>query len=595
MSAQSNAQSTTNPLGIPVVALVRVSTEGQAAEGRGGIARQWETINRTIVAKGLNCVERIELVDVSGTTISQNVKMREVLRRILNGELQGIVVAELDRLFRPTEPSSYAILQVFKDMGANIYAGDFEYDLTTKTGLLFSSIRSAISGFEIGLMRERQQGAKEAKRRVGKCPTNEVTLPHGIGYSRKTESWLYTPEIASVVELFRLFDEEGIQNYTELSRRTGIKLGSIKVILRNPVYTGTRVIDTRRGEAKRTSKSGKVYRVKVPRPPEDVIKFKILEGIITEECHQRVLAALSRTRYNHVQRRVELQSVYLGTGVAFCGHCGLPFYHLVGKAAKLNRSAMTGYYQCKSHYYLFRKRYGKGCKQCHLRQDELDKAIDALAVSVLSSPAHLARILKSSISLASKLIAPFAQGVVSPTQQINELRRRDGRLVDGYENGVIEVDELRSKREAIRKEIDRLSKMQKPKKPAGNSELDKVARLIVKAALRYPTITDVNQKRKIIREIFAELHIRDKAIVSFRFHDSLMRGAAEGDGVINPTILIPEPICIGHLPDVIPKGTRRCLICKAVKPVADYYRKLNHCDPCRKEREKARYLRRKGR
>jgi DNA invertase Pin-like site-specific DNA recombinase len=141
-----------------VVSLVRVSTEGQAAEGRAGLERQREVIRRTIRAKNLNCIAHHELIDVSGTAVASDPVIKDIFRSILDGTISGVVVADLDRLYRPDEPQSFAVLQVFKDMGAKIYSGDAEYDLRTKDGLLFSSIRGAIAGFELGLIKERLHG-----------------------------------------------------------------------------------------------------------------------------------------------------------------------------------------------------------------------------------------------------------------------------------------------------------------------------------------------------------------------------------------------------------------------------------------------------
>ena len=145
------------PARIPVVGIVRVSTEMQASETRAGLARQREVIRLAVAAKGLHCVEVVEL-HISGTVAVGHPEMLRIYSKILSGEVKGVVVSDLDRLFRPSEPSSYAALQVFQDMGAKIYAGDTEYDLRTPNGLLHSSIRGAIAGYELCLIKERMEG-----------------------------------------------------------------------------------------------------------------------------------------------------------------------------------------------------------------------------------------------------------------------------------------------------------------------------------------------------------------------------------------------------------------------------------------------------
>lgn len=568
-----------------VVSLVRVSTEGQAAEGRAGLERQREVIRRTVKAKNLNCIAHHELIDVSGTAVAGHPVIKDIFRAILDGSISGVVVADLDRLYRPDEPQSFAVLQVFKDMGAKIYSGDAEYDLRTKDGLLFSSIRGAIAGFELGLIKERLHGAKETKRRAGKCPSGPQTLPLGIGYDRKAEEWQYTPEIGTVVELFRLFDRQGIHNYCELGRRTGIHHASVRCILRNPIYTGWRVIDKKRG-AKRVSRNGKNYRNKVARAPEEVIRTKALDGVVTEECFARVQAAMSRTKFNHADRLQSCATANLGAGLLLCARCGSPMFYLSGKRVAGKRH---GWVQCKANHYAYKTRLG-GCPQCHLRSDHVDEAISRLATEVLGTPRHLERIIRASLDKVRSTVIPITPPV-SQDGQVAELARRDTRLIKAYEDGVLTLDEFRTRREAIRKEREALSRSFAPPKSQDPDGLTKLARLVVKAAMRFPRTRDPFTRKKIIAEIFAEVHVRDRQIVGFRFRESLLGDAQLPEG---STIMLATPLTVGPQPEQLPEGTKRCIKCGEVKPVSEFYRELNRCNGCRKAEERERYLRRKG-
>lgn len=574
-------------LGIPVIELLRVSTEEQAQDTRAGLDRQRECNRRTILAKGLTCIHTVEL-HVSGTVAPSHPKMLEIFAMLSAGTAKGVVLSELDRIFRPDTPSGYAALQIFQDCGALLYAGDTIYDLTTSNGLLQSSIRSAIAGFELSLIKERMQGAKEAKRRAGKCPTNELTLPLGIGYDRATDTWNYTPEIGRVKLLFELFDQKGIRNYSELGRQVGLGSASVKCVLRNPIYTGWRIIDKKRG-AKRTSVSGKLYRVKVARPAAEVIRIKVLDGIILEECFERVAREMCLAKYNHLARFRANDSVNIGTGIAFCGCCGAQLMCVSGRGDK-RAGSKVGYYQCRANYYLYRKSLG-GCCQRHLRSDELDQAIVALTSTILRSPENLARILEASARKSNELIAPFTKAV-SPSVQFDELTKREKRLVDAYAAEVITLDELRVRRGAIARERSVLKRVSLVKPAPGKSEYLQMARVVVKAAHRFTSINDKHQQKEIIHELFSEIHVRQNQIISFRFRPSAFADVAGGNATGSSVVLLPEPFCVGPPPDVLPPDHRRCIKCSAVKPATDFYRKLNRCDPCRavecRERDKRR-------
>lgn len=579
--------------GIPVVELLRVSTEEQAQDTRAGLDRQRESNRRTILARGLNCIHTVEL-HVSGTVAPSHPKMLEIFAMLSAGTAKGLVCSEIDRIFRPDSPKGIAALQIFQDCGALLYAGEIIYDLTTSNGLLQSSIRSAIAGFELSLIKERMQGAKEAKRRAGKCPTNKITLPLGIGYDRPTDTWSFTPEIGRVKKLFELFDEKGIRNYSELGRQVDLGSASVKCVLRNPIYTGWRVFDKKRG-AKRTSVSGKLYRVKVPRAEADVIRVKVLDGIISDECFERVQREIQQTKFNHIQRYRSDDRVNLGAGLAFCGCCGQPFFCVSGRGDKLAGNKV-GYYQCRANHYLYRKRLGI-CKQRHLRSDELDQAITSLTSTLLRSPENLARILEASVQKSHEVITPFAK-VVVPSKQLEELARRDARVLLAYEAGAMTVDELRSKREAIRKERAVIEQVASPKAVAGKAEFLQMARMVVKAAYRFIGITDKREQKEIIHELLSEVHIRQSQIISLRFRPSAFAGVAGESAVGSKVILLPEPFWVGEPPDVLPPDHRRCIKCSAVKPVSEFYRKFNRCKPCvayqQRERDKRRRLKSNG-
>lgn len=571
-----------------MVGIVRVSTEMQAADSRAGLERQREVIRRTIDAKNLHCVEVVEL-HVSGTVAVGHPEMLRIFSRISDGSIKGVVVAELDRLFRPDEPSSYAALQVFKDMGANIFSGDTEYDLTTPNGLLHSSIRGAIAGFELSLIKERMQGAKEAKRRAGKCPTSAVTMPLGVGYDRKNDMWHYTSDISRVKLLFDLFDQQGIRNYSELGRKMGLGPASVKCVLRNPIYTGWRVIDKKRG-TKRVSATGKPYRVKVARAESEVIKHKVLDGIISEECFQRVQAEIAITKFNHNERHRSDDAVNIGTGIAFCGCCGQPMFCISGRR-KSGSGEKIGYYQCKANHYLYKRRLN-GCVQRHLNSNDVDKAIITLGATVLRSEAHLSRMLAESYRRSTELVTPFAQ-VAPPSAQLDDLLKRDKRLLDAYEEGAITVDELRHKREALRQKRAAIEEASNSAKPVSKDGFLAMARMVVKGARRFAAIKDKRQQKQVIHALLYEVHIRQDQIISFRFRPSAL-AAGWKDQTTSTTVLLPKPIVIGDQPESVPPGRRRCIKCNTVKAEADFYRKLNRCNACRTVEERVRYERRKA-
>ena len=106
-----NSGSSTSSI-IPVVELVRVSTETQAAEDKAGIPAQREANRQTCQRYGLHVAKTVELIDVSGANVFQTPEMQEIIQMIEAGRIQGIVTAEYSRLLRSDRWSDLAVLQM---------------------------------------------------------------------------------------------------------------------------------------------------------------------------------------------------------------------------------------------------------------------------------------------------------------------------------------------------------------------------------------------------------------------------------------------------------------------------------------------------
>lgn len=570
-----------------VVALIRVSTAGQANEDRGGIPRQRRVIDDTIRSKNLDCVRVYEISDVSGTQVLQNPDVLEILQLVKNRVISGLVVADLDRLFRPAEPTDYAILQVFKDTGAIIYSGDTEYDLSKRDSALFANIRSAISGFELSLMKDRQQGAKEAKRREGRCPSNHLTWPYATSFDRKQQKWIYTDAIATVIEAFRLYDGEGVTNYHEIGRRLGLFNVTVRNILRNPIYTGWRIIDEKRGE-KVVSKTGKTYRKKVKRKPDDVIRVQVIEvPAISQDCFDRVQLSMDEVRFNHHERRENEPVHNFGTGIGRCGHCGEILLCCSGKRKSGVRHAA---YWCKANYYVYRERLG-GCKLPNIRQPDLDALIEAFAVEILCKPSNLTAVIVGSLERSNEVISPFPAATAGA--QIDAIKTKEKRWLAAYEAGAFSAEELRTRREQLRREVAAV-KAKQPAERRGNSlELEQFVGLVVRGAMRLKRLTDRSEKKAIIQSLFSEVYVKSDCITAFKFRADLPTLDGVSDVASRAPIQVEPPFRLLPPPVPVQAGHKRCSDCGDVHPLALFYPNKGQCKPCIKVKMSAAHRRRK--
>jgi DNA invertase Pin-like site-specific DNA recombinase len=165
-----------------VIELIRVSTEGQAADDRASIPAQRTVNRRTCAQYGLEIVKSIAFADVSGASVLLAPEMQQLLAAMQEPGIAGVVAREFSRLMRPENFSDYALLQAFVDTQTVLYLPEGPLDLTTKTGRLMGTIRAAIAGLERAEILERVWSAKEEKRRRGELGQSKIVLPYGVGY-----------------------------------------------------------------------------------------------------------------------------------------------------------------------------------------------------------------------------------------------------------------------------------------------------------------------------------------------------------------------------------------------------------------------------
>lgn len=394
-----------------VIQLVRVSTSGQAAEGRASIPSQKEVNERTARAYDLTIVRTIEISDVSGTQVLLAPEIQEMILLMRDSEIHGVVAREFSRLMRPENFTDYAFLQAFSESNTLLYLPEGPIDFSSKSGRLMGTIRAAIAGMERTEMLERIWASKETKRREGGFSQSRVCLPFGVDYDGK---WHYANGSENVREAFRLI-LCGQTSYCAVGRAVGIEPYNLRVILRNPIYTGWRVIDKRRDPSPRAKKSKangrQADRPKIKRAPEDVIRVQVIkEGLISVEQFnqvQRILDLKKKNAWRHIEG-YEHRWTYNGYLNCTCG------------ALIYTKYRRVDYYVCKDR-----------CGVSYMRRDRLDPQLDKLFTKELTRPAFLKRIVR-----AMKQEEP-RQDTDRLQAQLKSLDTKNQRILDAYFEGVI--------------------------------------------------------------------------------------------------------------------------------------------------------------
>ena len=546
-----------------VIELIRVSTEGQAGEDRSGIPAQRDVNRRTVKANGLTVVRSFEIVDVSGAEVLSSPQMQELLRLMESPDIHGVVTKEFSRLMRPEKFTDYALLQHFIDTATVLYLPDGPIDLASKSGRLLGTIRAAVAGLERREILDRMNDAKESMRRAGKHAGGESSLPYGVSYSPKS-GWFYTADAEKARAAFRLF-LSGETSYTSLSQKLHIPRTNVRFILENPIYTGWRVYREKRD----ASVAGYVsrpaglqgYRRKIRRVPDDIIRVRVLDGIVSEEDFNQVQQIIELKRQKHWRSYAGTPSRYTYNGFLICGDCMNLLY---------THTSKDEFYICKSRNTReARVRAARGlvpCSNGYVLRKKLEPKIDYLLGEKLRDPEFLSRVVDEFNEGRHNTagIANAEQSVID--KKLEALNAKRNRILEAFFDGTIDKTERDSRIAEVDAEVASFRAILLDAPPATDVTSEDELEQVLEPFAEWEFL-DREDKRSLLAGICPEIQVERYTV------KSLLLNLGEGDG--NEVCRLPAAAALppGHCagtpatrPGTAPRCARAILPLAAVSP-----------------------------
>lgn len=484
-----------------VIELIRVSTEAQAAEDRASIPAQKAVNRRTCQTYGLEIVRSIEISDVSGAAVLLAPEVQELTRLMASPDIHGVVAREFSRLMRPENFSDYAFLQAFADTGTLLYLPEGPLDFGSKMGRFMGTLRAAFAGMERTEILERVWTAKEEKRRAGKFGQSAVCLPFGVGYD-ENRGWYYKPEAERVREAFRLF-LSGDNSYFSVGRRVGIEPYNLRIILRNPIYMGWRVIDKRRDpspSARRAKADGRQGdRPKIKRAPEDIITINVIgEPLISEADFKRVQQIMDLKRLRHWRAKPDRIHRFTYNGFMTCSECGELLY------TKFQRD---DYYVCKKRI------LEKQCPTRYMRRDILDPELDKLFSKRLTDYGFLREIAEEVENSSRRRTS--LQRVARLQSELTGLQSKRQRILDSFFDGVISSSERDARLLKVDRDLARTQGVLLSEKPEAPLSADLLASVF--APFYEYQLLSRRDKRRLLSTIVPDIKVSDYRIEGLYF------------------------------------------------------------------------------
>ena len=378
------------------------------------------------------------------------------------GQIEVILVYSPDRLSR-----KYAyqvlLLEEFGRSGVEVVFLNSPKASTPEEELLLQ-FQGMIAEYERAQITER---SRRGKRHRAKCGLISVLsgAPYGYRYIKKTEHSAASYEVfekeAEVVrEVYRLFTEEsmtigGIARHLSnqgISTRTGQSRWERSVIwgmLKNPAYKGiacygktelterqkvTRPLRQRGGFSPRCSSNR-------DRPRDEWIEIPV-PSIVSGETFEHAHELLERNK-RLSQRNTKTPTLLQGLMV--CMECGYSLYKTSSGRAKRK----FFYYRCfgtDGH----RFENGRICNNRPIRQDYLDELVWEHVMGLLENPVLISEEIerRHQEALNTRSTQRRRETLL---KEATHVRNGMNKLLDAYQEGLIELEELRKRMPELRK------------------------------------------------------------------------------------------------------------------------------------------------
>ena len=451
----------------------RVSSEQQAQQAT--IESQLGALRERAIADGHHVLPGDEYIDngFSGATLVRPA-LERLRDRIAEGAIDIIYVHHPDRLAR-RYAYQVLLLEEFAAHGSSVVFLHGPSANNAEDALLLQ-VQGMIAEYERARIVERSRRGKLHGARQGSVSTLSGA-PYGYLYVRKSETeparyeillpqakvvrrifYELVHEQRSIGEIVRTLNAEHIP-----TPRTAPRWDRTMVwrLLRNPAYIGqaaygkteaaerSYLLRPLRGTAPIPRKSKSTYR---KRPPERWIHIPV-PALVTAEVFAATRDQLQRNR-RLSQRNVRGQR-YLLQGLVVCGRCGYAYY---GKAvlkshAKGRRQYRYAYYRCIGTD-AYRFAGGRVCTNTQVRADQLDDYVWESVRRVLEDPDRViqewTRRSKTDRAQSERRVQRDEAGAVLASHE-----RSLKRVLDAYEAGVLDLNELTERSERLRTRIQR--------------------------------------------------------------------------------------------------------------------------------------------
>jgi site-specific DNA recombinase len=440
----------------------RVSTELQEKEQT--VQSQLAAITRYADEQGLRHSPALTYTDegYSGSWLDRPA-LDELRDHAREGRFDVVVVLCPDRLAR-RYAYQVLLLEELKRAGIEVQFCERPIGDSPDDQLLLQ-IQGAIAEYERAKILERCRRGRLHRARRGELAPPRV--PYGYIYAARKyggdgQIRLHPEESAMVRQAFAWYAEEGATLHLVIQRlnaspwktRKGTRWSNSQVlgILRREWYVGRAYYNRTRGRIPDQPpdadalgiRRGKPVRTENPRSEWITVP---VPRLIDDDLFARVQQRIEENR-RFARRRLK-RSAYLLKGLFKCGRCGYSFTGFTSVAfPKSGGRTEHSYYKCNLRSSQAVNHMHPRCTNDLLRCDGVDEVVWTTVRDLLLDGKALTQELNSWLARTTTK-ATADDRLQLTTARFKELQRQRERLLDAYQNGAIELQDLQPRKAAI--------------------------------------------------------------------------------------------------------------------------------------------------
>jgi len=378
------------------------------------------------------------------------------------GQIETVLIYSPDRLSRKY---AYQVLltEEFSRYGTDVIFIKSPKATTPEEQLLLQ-FQGMIAEYERAQIIERTRRGKRHRAKMGSI--NVLSgAPYGYRYIKKSEYAsayykivekeaeivkktykLYVEDGLSIAAIVRWLNDHGIPTRKRISQW---ERSTVWGMLRNPAYKGTACFGkTKKSERKKITrplrqKGGFSSRCSAsqPRSKSDWIEIPV-PAIIEDQVFFRAEEKLEENK-RYARKRTIVPSLL--QGILVCNQCGYAYYRTSTTTSKRK----IYYYRCLGSDD-YRYTNGRVCQTKPIRQDYLDEIIWKQIIDLLKNPGLIRSEIKRRIQTIQDS-NPTKQRKEVLSKKIKKTEKTIEKLLDAYQEDLLQLDELRSRMPDLRK------------------------------------------------------------------------------------------------------------------------------------------------